>query len=94
MELEELDQSHLREAYETLKKSLEDDIKSSNVDSVLYKVNLINEKFKDILSEGDVEELRKMISGMIRQQVPIPDNYEYYLFGFVLFLVVMVFGES
>lgn len=87
------DDNSERISFERLKNAIFKDAESSNVDGVLEKLILLNEHYKNHLSEDDINEIQQKVTKMIRQDAPILDSIEIYWFCAILILVVLIFGE-
>lgn len=82
-----------RASFERLKNAIFKDAELSNVDGVLGKLILLNEHYKNYLSEDDVNEIQQKVTKMIRQDAPILDSLELCWFFALVILVAFIFGE-
>lgn len=84
-----------RQELEQFKESLREHAKANNLEVILEGLKNFYEKFKHIVTEEDANEIKTIVEGISAKKDDFspPTLYEYFLFFFVLFFLIGVFGE-
>lgn len=82
-----------REELEAFKDRLIGASKSNDIQSVLESLKIFQERFEELLTEKDVDDIKKMITEIKRSHTPIPTNHEFLLFLILSIFMIGLFGE-
>lgn len=82
-----------RDDLELFKEHLRDSIKAKNMANVIERLTIFHDRFKEILTDADVNEIKNLVIQMKRSDTE-PTYHEFLLFLFVIALVIGIFGEA